>query len=448
MDWKLYRNRRRWFIGFAICMAVVLTPVVIIMNLRYPNKLKVEYQLLKERYILSTEGKREGYAREYGEGVFEVFATKGVPTSDQQFNNVMIGFQEPESQAITVESVCFYNIQQQRLLQIRFGDSKKNCKENPPTLTFDSSKTYQNDIAVDLNHLDNSPEVSVAVTKLLPDAERGKDNVAKWSIVLLGNVSPDETFVDPVYSPAWSNGASILLNLALGCFVLMCGWRLLYIASHFTNLDLRKGMRKLHDARASMVTLDRELNELNERQQLQHIKKSLTSFYESLELPMNLIARCIRVSDWGRRQVFAWENPSNPTDVADIVKRVVEKRHPGAKEKINFKKEDTIAQHVSESDAHSIVENLINNALEHGEPPINIIVRRRVTDVLQEEPALEIVVTDNGYLYREAQDEKAEGRGHGLKLIDEVARKYGGSSHIKPGENGRGTVVHVRLPDV
>ena len=104
--------------------------------------------------------------------------------------------------------------------------------------------------------------------------------------------------------------------------------------------------------------------------------------------------------------------------------------------------EDVIAQHISEYDAVTLLRNVIGNAFKHGEPPVTVTVTRRVIGPYQKEPAAELVVVNDGTPYVPAED---EGKGHGLQIIKDLAKKYGGDFDIVAGGNGRGAVARVAL---
>jgi two-component system osmolarity sensor histidine kinase EnvZ len=99
-----------------------------------------------------------------------------------------------------------------------------------------------------------------------------------------------------------------------------------------------------------------------------------------------------------------------------------------------------------------LVGNLVDNALRHGAPPVEIATR-------MEHGAVVLEITDHGpgippsqveHLKRpftrgEAARSGASGAGLGLAIVERIARLHGGTLHLLPREGG-GTRVRLTFP--
>lgn len=96
-----------------------------------------------------------------------------------------------------------------------------------------------------------------------------------------------------------------------------------------------------------------------------------------------------------------------------------------------------------------VIDNLVDNALRHGMPPV-LLSGRRV------EQAIEISVTDcghgvpddvsNGLFEPFSSAGPARGTGLGLYLAREIARRHGGDVHYRPPEREKPTAFSLALP--
>lgn len=102
----------------------------------------------------------------------------------------------------------------------------------------------------------------------------------------------------------------------------------------------------------------------------------------------------------------------------------------------------------------SAVMNLINNALQAGEHPINITVNLSVVDHSKIPPDIQLSITDNGSgmdstLLQQAQElfitTKSHGTGLGLAVVQSVAKAHGGQFSLES-EIGKGTCARLILP--
>ncbi len=102
-----------------------------------------------------------------------------------------------------------------------------------------------------------------------------------------------------------------------------------------------------------------------------------------------------------------------------------------------------------------MIRNLIDNALQHGAPPVEVALDHAV---LAGAPAISIAVVDHGpgipedlrdkvfepFFRPEGRAEEAGGWGLGLALVRQIARRHGGSAGV--GVEGGSTRFSVMLP--
>jgi two-component system osmolarity sensor histidine kinase EnvZ len=98
-----------------------------------------------------------------------------------------------------------------------------------------------------------------------------------------------------------------------------------------------------------------------------------------------------------------------------------------------------------------MLQNLIDNALRYGRPPVQVVVRREADDLILE-------VLDRGPgIPQEAVERVLQpftrldmargggGTGLGLAIVDRIVRQHGGRLSLDPREGG-GLAARIRLP--
>ena len=249
------------------------------------------------------------------------------------------------------------------------------------------------------------------------------------------------------YLPAWVNSMTILLSLGVAWFVTSSGRRLARTARRLASVSgvLGKIIQHLHDARLIMGNMSwdgfHDLDGASARR-LADVKSQVDSVYSELAKPWEDANASLSAANWLRKKVAAWDGGGEFIDFAEIARRIVRDEAQAAQKPIDVDMKDAIAQQISEYDAVTLLRNLIGNAFKHGEPPVAVTVRRTVIGPYQKEPAVEVVIVNDGKPY---DKEIAERKGHGLKIVEDLAKKYHGDFKIAPGRNGRGAVARLFL---
>ncbi len=146
------------------------------------------------------------------------------------------------------------------------------------------------------------------------------------------------------------------------------------------------------------------------------------------------------------------EDPAATIELAEAVTEVVEKARARGWELSWQAPPEAVPVRLSVAACERMLMNLIDNAHQHGAPPIEIHLRGR-------EREAELEVLDRGvgiapddaerlkqpFVRGEAARTDALGTGLGLAIVERLARQAGGSLELLPRAGG-GTVARIRLP--
>jgi signal transduction histidine kinase len=145
-----------------------------------------------------------------------------------------------------------------------------------------------------------------------------------------------------------------------------------------------------------------------------------------------------------------------PLDLSDVCRQVVseiELTHPDRPLRVDLVGD--LGGVWDRDRLYQLLENLVRNAVQHGEPrsPIDLRVHGDATEIVIEvasrgepiPPAMLPVIFDAFRQARTAHPSRAGGLGLGLFIAQEIARSHGGSITVTSSESD-GTTFRVRLP--
>jgi two-component system osmolarity sensor histidine kinase EnvZ len=145
------------------------------------------------------------------------------------------------------------------------------------------------------------------------------------------------------------------------------------------------------------------------------------------------------------------EAPLETHDPSDVVATVVE-RHQRAGRDVRFARGEPARLPLRAIAFLRLVNNLVDNALRHGSPPVEIATRYAngsvVLEVIDRGPGIpgdQVERLRRPFTRGEPARSGAAGAGLGLAIVDRIARLHGGTLELLPREDG-GTIARVTLP--
>jgi two-component system, OmpR family, osmolarity sensor histidine kinase EnvZ len=145
------------------------------------------------------------------------------------------------------------------------------------------------------------------------------------------------------------------------------------------------------------------------------------------------------------------EAPLETHDPSDIVATVVE-RHRRAGDDVRFERGEPAPMPLRATAFLRLVTNLVDNALRHGAPPVEIETRKTNGSIVLEVadrgpgiPADQIERLTRPFTRGEPARSGAAGAGLGLAIVERIARLHGGTLELI-GREGGGTIARVTLP--
>jgi two-component system osmolarity sensor histidine kinase EnvZ len=145
------------------------------------------------------------------------------------------------------------------------------------------------------------------------------------------------------------------------------------------------------------------------------------------------------------------EAPLETHDPSDIVATVVE-RHQRAGRDVRFARGEPARISLRAIAFLRLVTNLVDNALRHGAPPVEIATKRENRSIVLEVadrgpgiPGEQVERLKRPFTRGEPARSGAAGAGLGLAIVDRIARLHGGTLDLLSREGG-GTIARVTLP--
>ena len=414
---------------------------------------------LEAAITAATESRREFYVRDFATALMSDLLHSDTPLNSATLKDAMRTVElQLRNRAFNISSLHVeYHPGNQSDVPSTDGSVGLSFPADEKTLCENGQRYddryVQDDLFVEAIKDDDESTVCFTATKLKAVKQDGPKKVV-WSVALFPEpgefdpvVSTEER--DPTYShlPAWTHSATILLSIGVGCLVISTGRRLKRTANRLSSMwdDLNGVVTSLHDARDLLAHIRWEgLHPLEgvSAGRLADVEAQVNRVFDNLAVPLAHAKASLGAANWLLKEVAGWDGSGEFTDLAEMARRIAAEEGTAVQQRVAVEVEDVIAQRISEYDAVTLLRNLIGNAFKHGEPPITVTVTRRLTGPYQKEPAAELVVVNDGTPYLPAED---EGKGHGLKIVGDLAIKYRGSFDIVAGGNGRGAVARLTL---
>ena len=334
-------------------------------------------------------------------------------------------------------------------------DAGKFCDTEPPMSPFPDKQHRQDGIVVTAVQGDDRKTAYFAARKhtnhetdwLVAVVPEPNVNDAVGSTEDIGNTFP--------HLPAWIHGATVLVSLGVGCFVIGSGRRLGRMTNRLSSMpsNLVEVRDRIHDSFNRLCDIHwgglHHLDSASARR-LDDIENAVRRVSDGLETPYRLAQSNIGAAHWLRNKVAVWDGVGEFTDLAQLARRIAMEEETAAQVPVVVEIRDVIAQQISEYDAATLLRNMIGNAIKHGAPPLTVTVTRTVKYPYQKEPAAEVIVANDGTPYEEAETGTRGDTGsrqrHGLDIIRDLAKKHGGKFKIVCGSNKRGALARLTLP--
>jgi two-component system osmolarity sensor histidine kinase EnvZ len=173
--------------------------------------------------------------------------------------------------------------------------------------------------------------------------------------------------------------------------------------------------------------------------------KTLQGMVEDIEEMDRIIAQFLDFARDGREAGLELDDPN------DIIATVVE-RHRRAGQEIRFVRGELPRMPLRPTAFLRLVSNLVDNALRHGAPPVEIATRMDhgavVLEVADRGPGIppsQVEHLKRPFTRGEAARSGASGAGLGLAIVERIARLHGGTLDLLPREGG-GTRVRLTFP--
>jgi two-component system osmolarity sensor histidine kinase EnvZ len=145
------------------------------------------------------------------------------------------------------------------------------------------------------------------------------------------------------------------------------------------------------------------------------------------------------------------DTPLESQDPSDIVATVVE-RHRRAGDDVRFSRGEPARLALRATAFVRLVTNLVDNALRHGAPPVEISTRNIDGSIILEVadrgpgiPSDQIEHLKRPFTRGDPARSGAAGSGLGLAIVDRIVRLHGGAIELLPREGG-GTIARVTFP--
>jgi len=176
-----------------------------------------------------------------------------------------------------------------------------------------------------------------------------------------------------------------------------------------------------------------------------HDEESRQGMVDDIEAMDRIISQFLDFARDGR------EAPMEMQDPSDVVATVVE-RQQRAGHDVRFARGGPARLPLRAIAFLRLVTNLVDNALRHGAPPVEITTRyangSAVLEVADRGPGIpteQVERLKRPFTRGEPARSGAAGAGLGLAIVDRIARLHGGALDLLPREGG-GTIARVRLP--
>ncbi|MCY4489662.1 MAG: hypothetical protein OXF11_21485 [Deltaproteobacteria bacterium] len=402
---------------------------------------------LRQRILAATEARGKTYVRDLATTVMSAHDKDAEPLTTTLLLAKNSEFGTLTTRPFTLSSLCVkYRPDGTDFVIVSLPSEKRTlCDHTPGPANFASYHLQNNILA--LAHEDSRSIRHYTAQKMNGDELVWLMAIAPTPDDVLVVDSTDDRNSSYPYLPAWGHSATVLLSLAVAAFVARSSRRLAQAGNSLASIAelLLKIKKDLHDARISLGSISWDgLHDLDgpSVRRLADKTATVSRVWDQLACPIADVNAHLSAANWLRKKVLAWDGVAEVTELAKTAKRIAAEEGTATETPIVVEVEDEIAQQISEYDAVTILRNLIGNAIKHGEPPVAVTVRRIVSGPDQKGQSAEIVVVNDGQPY---DKHNANGDGHGLKIVEGLAKKYGGDFRIERGRNGRGAVARLTL---